>query len=241
MIPGHSRQDFQHTQWSLAMRTGAPQAVDAREALAKLCLRYWYPIYAYLRQAGHGPADAQEITRSFLQHLFGQFLDSGTALAQGRFRQYLLVRLRAFLTSSRHESPGGEVIAELIEPPPDLELKYQRDNGSAHSPEQAYQQGFAFELLARASARLREEASQTGRLDMYDALEPFLAADPSALENEELAQRLGTRSVTIAVAIRRLRQRFREVIDTELADTVASADELQAEQQALYAVLHECG
>ena len=241
MMPSHSRQSFGHTQWSLAMRTDAPQAVDAREALVKLCLRYWYPIYAYLRRFGHGPAVAQEITRSFLQHLFLHFRDSGTALAQGRFRQYLLARLRAFLVSNGHVSSGGEVIAELIEPPPDLEARNQRDNSSAQSPEQAYQQSFALELLARASGRLREEANQTGRLDMYDALEPFLAGDPSPAENEELARRLGTRPVTIAVAIRRLRQRFREVIDTELADTVASADELQAEQQALYAVLRECG
>jgi RNA polymerase sigma-70 factor (ECF subfamily) len=241
MMPSHSRQNFEHTQWSLAMRNDAPQAVDAHEALVRLCLRYWYPIYAYLRRFGHGPASAQDITRSFLQHLFRHFRDSGMAVAQGRFRQYLLARLRAFLVSNSHVSPAGEVIAELIDPPPDLEARNQRDNASAQSPEQAYQQSFALELLARASGRLREEAGQTGRLDMYDALEPFLAADPSPAENEELARRLGTRTVTIAVAIRRLRQRFREVIDTELADTVASADELQAEQQALYAVLREGG
>jgi RNA polymerase sigma-70 factor (ECF subfamily) len=241
MMPSHSRRNFEHTQWSLAMRTDEPQGVDAHEALVKLCLRYWYPIYAYLRRFGHGPASAQEITRSFLQHLFRHFRDSGTTLAQGRFRQYLLARLRAFLVSNSHVSPEGEAIAELTEPPPDLEARNQRDNADVQSPDQAYQQSFALELLERASERLREEARQTGRLDMYHALEPFLAIDPSPGENEELARRLGTRPVTIAVAIRRLRQRFREVIDTELADTVASADELQAEQLALYAVLREGG
>jgi len=76
---------------------------------------------------------------------------------------------------------------------------------------------------------------------MYDALEPFLAIEPSQVENVELARRLGMRSLTISVALRRLRQRFREVIDAELADTVASAEELQAEQQALYAVLQGDG
>ena len=34
-----------------------------------------------------------------------------------------------------------------------------------------------------------------------------------------------------------MRLRFRELIDTELADTVASADEMLAEQQALFAIL----
>jgi RNA polymerase sigma-70 factor (ECF subfamily) len=240
MMPCHSRQTFERTQWSLAMRPDEPQAPDAREALIKLCVRYWYPIYAYLRRFGHGPASAQQITRGFLQHLFQHFCDSGVTMAKGRFRQYLLARLRKYMMSGGHDPSQGEVVAELIEPP-DLELRNQRDNASAQSPEHAYQQSFALELLARSTARLREEASQTGRLDMYDALEPFLAIEPSPVENVELARRLGMRSLTISVALRRLRQRFREVIDAELADTVASAEELQAEQQALYAVLQGDG
>ena len=239
MTPDHSRQNFAHTQWSLAMRADAPPA-DAREALVDLCLRYWYPIYAYLRRFGHGPASAQEITRGFLQHLFRHVHESGTALVRGRFRRYLLARLRTYLANDRHDKPGGDVVMELNEPPPDLELRNQRDNANAQSPEQAYERSFALELLERACGRLRAEASQTARLDMYDALEPFLASDPSQAESDELARRLDTRSVTITVALRRLRQRFRELIDVELADTVASADELQAEQEALYAVLREC-
>jgi hypothetical protein len=42
------------------------------------------------------------------------------------------------------------------------------------------------------------------------------------------------------VALKRLRQRFRELVGEELADTVTSSDDLAAEQQALHAVLrHE--
>jgi hypothetical protein len=241
MMPGDSRQQFERTHWSLVMRRDQPLATDAREALVELCLRYWYPIYAYLRHAGRGPASAQEITRCFLQHLFRHFRDGGTSLAQGRFRQYLLARLRAFLEIEQTAPPAAEVVSELIEPPPDLELRNLRDNGGAQSPEQAYQQSFALELLARACERLREEAGQTGRLDMYDALQPFLATDLPPSEADELGRRFGTRSVVVAVALRRLRQRFRELIDAELADTVASADELLAEQHALFAVLRERG
>jgi hypothetical protein len=39
------------------------------------------------------------------------------------------------------------------------------------------------------------------------------------------------------MALKRLRQRFRELVRDELADTVASADELAAERQALFAAL----
>jgi hypothetical protein len=243
MIPPHLRQSFTHTQWSLAMQAEEPRAVDAHGALVRLCSRYWYPVYAYLRRSGHGPDSARQNTRRFLQHLFRHFRDRGAALGKGRFRQFLLARLQGFLASERYEPPvnAEDIAAELFEPPPDIEVRNQRDNPEALSPEHAFQQSFAFELLARAMRRLGEEASQTGHADMYAELEPFLASDPSPAATEEIAQRLGMRSVAIAVALRRLRQRFREVIDTELADTVASADELQAEQQALYAILRQCG
>lgn len=236
-----SRRQFENTHWSMAMRSDIPQAVDARAALVELCLRYWYPVYAYLRRFGHGPESAQDIAHGFLQHLFRHFRDGETRRTQGRFRHYLLERLRSFIASGEHGGAAGEVIAELAEPPPDLELRNRRDNANARSPEQAYQQSFALELLARAISRLREEATQTGHLDMFEALEGFLAADPSAAECERAAQRLQVRTVVVMVALKRMRQRFRELIDMELADTVASAEELMAEQQALLSSLRGSG
>ncbi|HEX3124755.1 MAG TPA: hypothetical protein VHQ21_15785 [Rhodanobacteraceae bacterium] len=239
MMPDqNSRQHFANTHWSMVMQADTPRDTDARDALIQLCLRFWYPIYAYVRQCGHSPAVANDITHSFLQHLFRHFREQGTTQAQGRFRQYLLARLHEFL-SSDWRNTAAEPVAELTDPPPDLESRNQRDNAAARSPEQAYQQSFALELLARALAGLREEARETGHLDMFDALEPYLAQDPSAAETTDLAQRLNTRPLAVVVAMKRLRQRFRELIDTELADTVASADELLTEQQSLYAVLRE--
>ena len=50
-------------------------------------------------------------------------------------------------------------------------------------------------------------------------------------------KRLGLRPVVLATALRRLRQRFRELTDADLADTVASAEELVAEQATLLTAL----
>jgi len=236
----NSRQRFANTHWSMVMQMGTPRATDARDALIQLCLRFWYPIYAYVRQCGHSPAVANDITHSFLQHLFRLFREQGTARAEGQFRPYLLARLHEFL-SSDWRNAVAEPVAELADPPQDLESRNQRDNAAAPSPEQAYQQSFALELLARALAGLREEARETGRLDMFEALEPFLAQDPSGAEATDLALRLGTRPLAVMVAMKRMRQRFRELIDLELADTVASAEELLGEQQSLYAVLRDAG
>jgi RNA polymerase sigma-70 factor (ECF subfamily) len=233
----NSHQHFATTHWSMVMQLGAPRVEDARAALVKLCLRYWYPIYAYLRQCGHSPAIANDITRSFLQHLLQHFQDEGTTRAQGQFRRYLLARLHDFLVGEWSNVGARDTAPEFAEAPPDLESRNARDNAGAESPEQAYQKSFALELIARAFARLRQEAIDTGHAEMYEALECYIAEEPPAGQYEELAQHLRARPLALVVALKRLRQRFRELIDLELADTVSSAEEMLAEQEALYDVL----
>jgi len=238
MTAEHTRRQFSATHWSMVINVDDSRVADAHAAQVELCLRAWYPVYAYLRHRGHPPEAAAAITRDFLQHLFRQLRQSGTAHGSG-FRQYLIEQLREFLENPSRAA--ADPVPELEQPPADLETRNQRDNAGAATAEQAYQQSFAFELLARALARLRTEADQTGRLDMFEAIEPYIAIEPSPAEAEQLAKRLRLSPFTMAVALKRLRQRFRELIDLELADTVVSADELLAEQQALYAVLRGAG
>ena len=72
---------------------------------------------------------------------------------------------------------------------------------------------------------------------MFEALEPFLGNDPQAGVYEAIARQLTIRPLALVVALKRLRQRFRELVGEELADTVTSPDDLAAEQQALHAIL----
>ena len=232
-----SYRHFADTRWSMVVRLGTGQTRDAGSALIALCVRYWYPVYAYVRRCGHAPAIAQNLTGSFLQHLFQDFRDGAQLRPQGQFRRYLLERLNVFLASDCRDASSDETVAELATPPADLEQRNLRDNAGTESSEQVYQRSFALEVLSRAFANLREEARETSHLDMYEALEPCLARDPTAGEYAELAQRLRMRPLALTVALKRLRQRWRELIDRELIDTVASADELIAEREALRAAL----
>lgn len=234
-----SQDRFATTRWSVVMHLASSQATDARDALTELAQRYWYPVYAYVRRCGHGPEIAEDIARSFLIHLLGLFRAGQSLSANGHFRSFLLDQLNAFLASDRHETIDRDPTADFPPPPPDLESRYQRDNADATSPEQAYQRSFALEVLARAYKRLRSEANKTGHLDMYEALEPFLGREPPPGVYDEIARSLQTRPLALVVALKRLRQRFRELIGEELADTVTSAEDLLAEQQALHAVLRD--
>jgi len=165
-----------------------------------------------------------------------QFRDGVTRHPQGYFRRYLLDQLNAFLGGDWREIVDSGGTTELAAPE-DLEARNERDNAGAASPEQAYERSFALEVVTRALRRLHSEAHQTGHLAMYRALEPYLANDPAAGEYELLAAQLQTRPLALIVALKRLRQRFRELVGHELADTVTSADDLAAEQATLHAVL----
>lgn len=235
----HSHDRFATTRWSLVMQLDAPQTKDAQTALVELCTRYWYPVYAYVRQCAHAPAIAQDITRSFLQDLLQHFRAGGERPAQGQFRRFLIARLNAFLADDWREAIKDEVLTEFVAAPADLELRYQRDNANATTPEQAYQRSFALEVVELALKRLRDEARKAGHLGMYEALEPFLGKDPSLSVQADLANALQTRPLAIVVALKRLRQRFRKLVGDELSDTVNSEEDFAAEQQTLHAVLRE--
>jgi RNA polymerase sigma-70 factor (ECF subfamily) len=189
-----------------------------------------------VRRCGHAPPIAQDITRCFLHSLMRQFRDGHARATDSHFRRYLLDQLNTFLGGDWREVIDGDS-ANGLGAPADLETRNQRDNANATSPEQAYQHSFALEIVARAFKRLHDEAQQTGHLAMYHALEPHLARDPGPGEYEALAPQLQIRPLALVIALKRLRQRFRELVGQELADTVVSARDLATEQMALHTIL----
>jgi RNA polymerase sigma-70 factor (ECF subfamily) len=230
---------FATTRWSMVMQMAAVESPDARHALGELAQRYWYPVYAYVRRSGHAPDIAQDITLGFLQRLLGDAGRKSDQRPPNLYRNYLLDRLHAFLAADWIGAAQAEPAADQLKAPADLEARYQSDHAHTRSPDETYQRGFALEVLHRAFRRLRSEASQTGHLDMYEKLAPYLAHDPRPGEQELMARQLGSRPLALVLALKRLRQRFRELAAEELADTVGSADDLAAEQDALLAVLGE--
>lgn len=230
--PSYDR--FAVTRWSMVLQQACGNSPEATRALDELAQRYWHPVYAYVRRCGHAPAIAQDISRTFLQHLIGRFRGADEAPAHGHFRTFLLSALNTFLGEDWRESAGDEVGPPLL-PPEDLEARYLRDVADSTSPEQAYQRSFAFEVLARALRRLQAEAVQTGHEVMFQALVSLLPREPVPGEMDAIGTRLSIRPLALLVALKRLRQRFRELIAQELADTVTTGEDMAAEQ----AILHE--
>lgn len=233
-VEDHSLADFTRTRWSMVRGLQGTRA-EARDALAELAVRYWYPVYAYVRRCGHPQEIAQDITQLFLRQATADLRDS-RSVPSGRFREWLLVRLNVFLAGEWRELTIADGLPEAP-PLAELEARSRSEIAPEDSPEQAYRRSFALEVLSRGLKRLRAEARQTGHADMCEALEPFLAREPLPGQYDQLGRKLSIRPLTLVMALKRLRQRFRELVRDELADTVVSADELAAERQVLFAAL----
>jgi RNA polymerase sigma-70 factor (ECF subfamily) len=92
---------FPATHWSqfAALRAG----VDGERTaiLNFLIQRYWKPVYCYLRRAGCGEEEAQDLVQDFFAYcLQRDFFDQADP-ARGRFRSFLLGSLQHFLANAR--------------------------------------------------------------------------------------------------------------------------------------------
>src|SRR5262245_24205058 len=96
---GLGGQWFTTTHWSVVLAAGDHAASGAQEALERLCVNYWYPLYAYVRRCGHSVEDAQDLTQEFFCRLLEKGYIKVADPERGRFRTFLLTALQRFLVS----------------------------------------------------------------------------------------------------------------------------------------------
>ncbi len=236
IVPG--AREFHTTRWSRVLAAqGGAASTQARAALSGLCKDYWYPLYAFVRRRGHAAHDAQDLTQAF----FATLLEAGTMPddpARGKFRSYLLGALKHFLVNEWHRAQtqkrgGGQPLVEWDAL--DAESRYALEPLDQGDADACYDRRWALELLARAMEKLRAEFVPKHGAETFDALKSTLSG--AGMPREELAAKLGLSEGALKVAVHRLRQRYREVLRAEIAETVGDAAEVDAEMRHLATVL----
>jgi len=110
------RNEFPTTSWSLVVAAGNPENPDCRDALVRLCERYWYPVYAYVRRRGYLEHDAQDLTQDFFVRILeGRYLDRANP-NRGRFRSFLLNSCKFFLADQADRARAQKRGADAILP-----------------------------------------------------------------------------------------------------------------------------
>jgi hypothetical protein len=72
---------------------------------------------------------------------------------------------------------------------------------------------------------------------VYQALKEFLSAEAKDGEYAQVGEKLGMSRGAVAAGVHRLRQRYRELVRDEIAQTVTDAAGLEDEMRSLLAAL----
>lgn len=231
---------FPATRWTLIVAAGQSENPAAGEALAELCRSYWYPVYAFVRRSGYAAADAEDLTQGFFVRFLERRDVTSAERAKGRFRSFLLTAVKHFLADEadrRNTQKRGGARRAVPLHLESAERRYSNVAANHETPERAYERAWARTLIARVNNDLRESFGREGRLAEFDSLKSFLPGSETQYTYAEAAQAGGTTEGALKVAVHRLRRRFRELFQAEIArlveDPAMIADEIQHLLQTL--------
>jgi RNA polymerase sigma factor (sigma-70 family) len=230
---------FTTTHWSVVLAAQGESAA-AEAALEKLCRTYWWPLYGFVRREGYKPEEAQDLTQAFFARLLRR-RDLETARREkGRLRSYLLASLKNFLSKARRRDTAvkrgeGRPLVSLE----DLLVRERADQEAADklSADRIYERRWALTLLEQVLTRLRAEYEAADKLPLFDRLENLLARESGQPSQAEIAAELQMTENAVKQAFHRMRHRYRQLLQEEIAHTVAAPDDVEDELRHFIAVL----
>jgi len=231
---------FATTHWSVVLAAGQSTDAQASEALEKLCCAYWYPLYAYVRRRGYDVQSAEDMVQGFFARLLEKNSLAGLEPFGGKFRSYLLVAMNRFLANERERAAaarrgGGRTLVSLDDE--SAEAEYRLERASDLTPEKIYDRRWALAVMEQAMTRLREEFTAGAMKRQFDRLHPFLSHPAAEGDYAAAATELEMTPSAVAVAVHRLRQRYRELVRAEIANTVSAASEIDEELRYLLSLI----
>src|ERR1017187_4544294 len=231
---------FTTTHWSLVLNARDPSSPLATEALEKLCRTYWYPLYVYVRRQGEDDESAKDLTQGFFVRLLEKNYLAQVQREKGKFRSFLLASLKHFVADERDKARaqkrgGGQVIISLDDTT--WEDRYRLEPVEAMDAEKLYERRWALTLLEQARARVREEYVKAGKAEHYDHLKAFESGDQNAPSYAQVAAELELTESAVKSAVFRMRQRYRELVREEVANTLDNPAEVDAEITYLISVI----
>jgi RNA polymerase sigma factor (sigma-70 family) len=234
--PSAGRNAFPTTQWTLVLAAGGNHSsLDRADALENLCEGYWYPVYAFIRRRSYSAEHAQDLTQQFfLRILDGAFFERANP-EKGRFRSFLLGAVQNFLsdaTDRENSQKRGSGVLPFSIDFASGESNYCREPRHTETPERIFQRKWARTLLDRVMGSLSGEFSADGKLDVFNSIKGYLTGD-GGVKYSELGAELNLTESGVKSAVRRMRQRYRDLLRAEVNSTVADLSEVDDELQFL--------
>ena len=226
---------FKTTLWTQVLK-----APHDEKALASLCRKYWYPLYAFLRRNGISSHEAEDLTQGFFAQLLSKQGLETVRPEYGKFRSFLLASLQHFVADQRDRA----LAAKRSPDQPLFELdaqkaddRYRLEPVDRMNPEKIFERRWALTLLEEVLAALEAEFVTSGRGEVFRELQPFLSGEQAIPAYKDVAARLALSEGAARVTVHRMRERYRELIRKEIADTLEAGEDVEDEMRHLFAVL----
>lgn len=222
------------------MAAGSPDSSHYHEALEALCRSYWFPLYAYLRRLGHDVHQAED----YIQAFFAQMLEKNylydVKQKPAKFRSFLLIALKRFIADRQDRARavkrgGGHKILSLNFE--DAEARYALEPVSELSPEKVFDKSWVLTLLEQTMTRLETELAGMSKQKLFDTLKVYLAGKGTSVPYRDVATQLNMTEDAVKAVVYRMRRRYREILRAEIAQTVATSDQIDEEIRGLFATL----
>lgn len=230
-------QRFQTTNWSVVRQL---DGIEGDRALATLCERYWYPLYAYARTRVRDVHKAQDLTQGFFAHVLAKDSLRRAAPERGRFRSFLLTSMKNFMANEHARETaqrrgGGHVSLSLDFD--EANQRFCRGGVDQLTPERVFERSWTLTILDSVMEQLEAESQAAGNADRFELLKPTLSCGAGTASYDEIAKALDISSEAARQAASRLRKRYRELLREEVTRTLVDGGDVEDEIGQMFASL----
>lgn len=233
---------FPATRLSVLLRIGDPDETTRTEAVSLLVAAYWRPIYTYLRLRWRlEPADAEDLTQSFLAAAWEQGFLAAHDAARARFRTFLRVCVDRHV--QKHKTAAGALKrgggARLLS----LDFAGAEDDLGARAPiypvdtEALFQREFVRQLFTDAVTQLRAELQTRGRAIVFAVFDRYDLGPADGAGYADVARELGISTSQVTNHLYAARRRFREIVLSRLREFCSSEEEFRDEAREILGVV----
>ena len=183
--------------------------------------------------------EARDLTQGFFALLLEKNYLTAADRQRGKFRSFLLTAVKHFLSNERDRAHalkrGGGQMPVLIDL--DSDGWHPPSARETVTPEVLFERRWALSVLEHVMTKLRSEFALSGKDAEFNKLLPFLNKSEDVGGYDTVATEMSVSAGALRMAVLRMRRRYRELMRSQIAETVSRPDEIDEEIRFLMSVL----
>lgn len=227
---------FPSTRWSRILGTGSKSGtLPDVESLAKA---YWRPVYGYVRSRfAKTEEEAVDCTQDFFLWMIERGFLGRADPARGRFRGFLKVSLRNFLSDrdrkARAQRRGGDRLHLRLDFASD-DLPALEPDAKSQTPDEILDDLWRSTLVERATETLEQELQALGKQTYFAVFRDYFLSSEEGLDYEGVANRYEISTVQVSNYLAHAKKRYRHLLRAAVMETVSNPEELEEELRWLF-------